>query len=751
MKPFLRLLLPVLVLVLAACQGPGAKGPDIDDNGPDDDPQPLAGVITGTLTDSSGAPLADAEVTLGYAGITVAALEPAAAQWYATNELGQFAFDVGEEGDYTLTWMEGNEGALRRVTVNRDAEGNLTSRPITMQAAELGRVAGRVVTRGAEPWAFLLGTSFHAPADANGDFLIRGVPAGNYELAPGLVGVRGKAVAVTVEAGALTTVDEPLEFGPIITSVSPVGFMFEDAAQADYPEQMHISIKGSGFGTSMGVSQLRYGTVPVNGHVISWSDEEIVLRMSWVSDEHVVNHDDLRFNLSALTGEAHTDRLGVIYGSINEGDCTWDWPTQANWISARVSSFGLPINGAPILFTVENGVVRSEPGAPAGTTFQTNSAGCVRVVVEPDAPSTLLTRVTASYEGIELIHELDFRAPLDLQLDQQEYWYLVSDDTVDVSGRLVHADSGEGVTSSELVIGVTDNYDGVYQYETPMHLNASGHFTVSIPAEHLASGWADMVVLYEGVELTRQYAQFYPANSLAAGLEFDEPVETVDIGEYGRASFIVNVPASVAAAAPALYLELDHQLPLHVEWNGGIYTSESSELFRLNAVSPLSTASLSPMALRDSIACRGSCVILDSEAETALVTVRNPNFYPVSVGLYAFVDMFQDYGEPVNDTRDGAILIDDSNPEDYGALETVNDVDYFLVGGPEGSGVTIHFLSPNFSAAMWVETASGEHKAGPFYDGDAVPAVGGDYLRIEATGPYAAPSAVSEYYLWSIW
>lgn len=182
-------------------------------------------MITGTLTDSSGAPLADAEVTLGYAGITVAALEPAAAQWYATNELGQFAFDVGEEGDYTLIWMEGNEGALRRVTVNRDAEGNLTSSPITMQAAELGRVAGRVVTRGAEPWAFLLGTSFHAPADANGDFLIRGVPAGNYELAPGLVGVRGKAVAVTVEPGAVTTVDEPLEFGPIITGVNPVGFM----------------------------------------------------------------------------------------------------------------------------------------------------------------------------------------------------------------------------------------------------------------------------------------------------------------------------------------------------------------------------------------------------------------------------------------------------------------------------------------------------------------------------------------------
>lgn len=751
MKPFLRLFLPVLVVALAACQGPSVNGPDIDDNGPDDDPQPLTGAITGTLTDSSGAPLAYAEVELGYAGITVAALEPASAQVYATDAHGQFAFDVNEAGDYTLTWMHPTkpEGALRRVTVNRDADGNLSSSPITMQAAELGRVAGRVVTRGAEPWAFLLGTSFLAPADPNGDFLISRVPAGNYLLAPGLLGVRGKAVEVTVEPGAITTVSELLEFGPVIDSVNPGGFQAAD----DYvnPGDTIFSIRGSGFGNSMGVSQLRYGSLPVNGYVTSWSDEEIVVRMFATALHASAMHEDLRFTLSAISGEARSERVGVVYGSVYSGTCNDDWDPENTWIRAGAFSFGLPVGGAPVEFAIENGVARSTPGAPAGTIFLADTDGCVNVVVEPEPASTPVMVVTASYEGVEL-HGTVAIATVELQLDSPVYYHEYADDNVTVTGQLINSRNGAAITGTGFVAGVDMDYsDFTYGYETPLTLDADGRFSISVPIELMTTNYPQLDILYSGVSIASQGFEFEPIHTISAAVTSSDPVRTVEIEPGTRMTFLLNVDEATAASGPALYIELNNWLPLQVDWQGERYYSEDHFMFEANSISGFSTSSLSTMGIGVETACRGSCVILDSQAGTAYVRVENRNYESVSLDLYVFTDVLQDTGEPANDTRDGATIIDASNPEESGALETVHDVDYFLVGGPEGLPVAIDFFSAGFPAVMWVETASGEFKAGPFYNGETASVVGGDYLRIEADGPFAAPSAESAYYLSSIW
>src|SRR5690554_4552502 len=192
LKIVVRLLVPLLTFILVACQGAGSDGLGRKD------PQPPEGVITGTLTNSDGSPAAGAQITLGSGGISLASQEATTATLAFANEAGEFAFDVDEAGEYTLTTLTDTEGAFARVTVTRTAEGELASTPVAMQAAELGGVQGRIDTNGSSAWAYLLGTSFLANSDDNGAFAISRVPAGHYLLAPGLLGVTGTSVPVTV-------------------------------------------------------------------------------------------------------------------------------------------------------------------------------------------------------------------------------------------------------------------------------------------------------------------------------------------------------------------------------------------------------------------------------------------------------------------------------------------------------------------------------------------------------------------------
>jgi len=743
-KVLLRLLLPVLVVALAACQGPTTGGPD--DGGPDD-PQPLTGVITGALTDSAGAPLAGAQVTLGSAAITAASVDLAAAQLFVTNEHGQFAFDVENEGEYTITSMLDEEGAFARVTVTRDPDGNLASSPVTMQAAEFGGVAGTVQSSSAGAWAFLLGTSFMAAADDDGSFVISRVPAGDYQLAPGLLGVRGAPVPVTVEPGELTEVSEPLLFGPVITSIDPVGFMPQEDAWGPNGEEMLITIQGSGFGSSMGVSQLRYGPSSANPLVVSWTDDEIRLRMSWARDSYVITNEDLRFALSGVTGEAFSARLGSISGSVNEGDCSYGWDPEVRRIHAHAYSFGSSVRNAPVLFSVENGVLRSAPGAPGGNTFITNDAGCVEVVVEPDSPTTLLVRVGASFEGVEL-GEVALPTPLSLQLDEDSFLYNPADDTVELTGHLTYVASGEGVVAdANLSAGVAFNYSGSFLFQAPLTLGANGRFAFSVPVEFLQDEYLDLAILYQGVALTWQYFRAEPVIHVNATTDAMNPVSTVQIPAHSHVNIAINVDAAAAAAGAALWVELDGSLPLQVEWDEVLYYSENSYQFGLSPVFPWTAAAADPLAIQVMAICRGSCVIVESDAATAFVTVWNPNYSSESVSLFAFTEAFHDLGEPSNDTRSGALTIDATSGES-GALETVGDVDYFVMSGADGEEFSLLFTAPGSVHTLFtVETAAGDYKEGPLTSGASADVVAGDYIRVEASGPFAGASVSSLYFI----
>lgn len=560
MKPLLRLFLLLLVVALAACQGPGAKGPD--QNGPgDEDPQPLAGVITGALTDSTGAVVAGAQVTLGSTAITVAALEPATAQLVVTNEYGQFAFDVDSEGEYTLTTMLDNEGAFTRVTVERDADGNLTSNPITMQSAEFGAVAGTVVGNNDGAWAFLLGTSFLAAAHDDGEFIISRVPAGTYQLAPGLLGVRGKAVTVLVESGKVTTIDTPLAFGPIITGVEPGEFMAEADAWGDGDEEaIQIVLRGSGFGKSRGVAQLWYAGVPVNEHITSWSDEEIVLRMWRDNSYRTANNEDLRFTFYDVTGEAVSGRFGMLVADLLPYACSENWSTGESWVSVRVHSFGLAVEDAPVVVTVENGVARAALGAAASSQFRTNDRGCVNVYVEPDLRSRLPVHVNVSVEGVNLGH-LVLSESASLTLDDYMFVYADADDTVNVSGQLLYAYTGQGVNDDgQFRLQIRDPYYGAILYDDQLAIDSSGRFSAPIGTNADPSGYYHLTVFHQDVALMTRSIEIFPVSSLGSRLVLD-----TDVFVYGHADDIVDVSGQLLYAHTGEGVNDDGQFRLTIE------------------------------------------------------------------------------------------------------------------------------------------------------------------------------------------
>lgn len=493
--PFLLL----FALVLTACQNTGPSGPR------DDDPRALEGVITGALTDSGGAPVAGAQVTLGGGAIAPAALElrPAAADLTVTDADGRFAFDVPEAGEYTLTTLSDTEGAFMRVTVTRGADGKLTSTPISLQSAPLGGVAGRIAGHGAGAWAFLLGTSFLATTDAEGAFVISRVPAGTYQLAPGLLGATGEPVTVTVEAGKVTTVTTPLALGPVITSVEPAGFVpyiYDLDTERPVPDQ--IRIKGSGFGSSPGISQLRYAGQELSDYVLSWTDDEIVvdLRHNWgTGNRRVVTEDELRFSFANATGEAYSDIGGVVNGYIDSvgWNCANEH-TDGAWVTLRNYVLNFPVRNAEIALSVTNGTAHEAPGQPAVALVTTNAYGCAQTYIEPQAAPLLPTIVGASYQGSAFTPEVVGNHAL-IELDASELE--LEPGEITIRGQLLHA-------TTEEPMGDDGNYTAAFGYGCapadegliPLNLDDQGRFQIA--ADLLEEGCYSLNAFYRGHWLT---------------------------------------------------------------------------------------------------------------------------------------------------------------------------------------------------------------------------------------------------------
>ncbi|MCA9838648.1 MAG: PKD domain-containing protein [Trueperaceae bacterium] len=157
----------------------------------------------------------------------------------------------------------------------------------------------------------------------------------------------------------------------------------------------------------------------------------------------------------------------------------------------------------------------------------------------------------------------------------------------------------------------------------------------------------------------------------------NSPIKT-EVTLAGGASrvFQIDVPSG---SKEALVVELNQPLQLGLYKNDGfksLFATSSSADFFAAGESGLSK-SLESQSISILVTCRGSCVYQSAVGVTrAFAKVTNQNASQVTFNLFAYVDDFGDKDEPENDAAANAFAIDSSNS---GALETINDVDFYRV------------------------------------------------------------------------
>jgi hypothetical protein len=142
----------------------------------------------------------------------------------------------------------------------------------------------------------------------------------------------------------------------------------------------------------------------------------------------------------------------------------------------------------------------------------------------------------------------------------------------------------------------------------------------------------------------------------------------------GGSSVIYRVDLAAAQDADVVYFELNQPLRLTVYNSTGtaVASSNSADSFA-EGTAGLSSA-LTPSSISVTLFCRGSCVILNTDASFVYVEIENSGASSVNYGLYAFGDSYTDTNEPANNSPAGAVSV---TTEAEGAIETLGDIDYF--------------------------------------------------------------------------
>lgn len=145
----------------------------------------------------------------------------------------------------------------------------------------------------------------------------------------------------------------------------------------------------------------------------------------------------------------------------------------------------------------------------------------------------------------------------------------------------------------------------------------------------------------------------------------------------------------------------------------------------------------------DPAPCRGSCIVLPAGNDTYYFQVSGallPTPYSVFV-----------YGAPHVDTNEGnnedAIMAPPYflGEEDGGALETIGDVDWWIVGSSGSASEPVEFFAPgNVGAEVTIVNIDAE--SGPFPSGTVLDLAPGDVLRVESALERAARGAGGYYY-----
>lgn len=222
------------------------------------------------------------------------------------------------------------------------------------------------------------------------------------------------------------------------------------------------------------------------------------------------------------------------------------------------------------------------------------------------------------------------------------------------------------------------------------------------------------------------------------------PVRTITVAP--RATVLVQV--DIDTTLPLVYIEAESSPNLNLEVlsaNRSRIASSSGPAFFASGRSGLLAADVEPQqVVETALECRGSCVIVERGERTRLFArIHNPTSGSVSVALYAFGDIYQDTAEPGNDSRGGATPYA-VGATAQGAIETVGDVDYWIMQGPGW----VEFVAENRAVDIVADlyTAGGALVA-TYESGDQFQVLAGQYLVVSAVGGRAAPSADSVYTL----
>lgn len=252
-----------------------------------------------------------------------------------------------------------------------------------------------------------------------------------------------------------------------------------------------------------------------------------------------------------------------------------------------------------------------------------------------------------------------------------------------------------------------------------------------------------------------------PADLVFANQDPGTPVASLSLAPGESINYRLDVPAGVAQAHDVIYLELDSTpngvLELRNAGYWGVLASSASpDRFVRGALpgvpqpNPGATAvgdvapaeQLEPQAVNENRACLGPCVIFRPESTTYHVRVLNDTGSQLTADLYAYGYALQDSGEPQNDSRQTAPVLAATNA---GAIETLNDTDFWVVPGHISATVTT--VANGIDVTTVVVNASGVVVAGPYATGQAIEAFTGESLRVRASGNEAAAPARSTYFI----
>lgn len=165
-------------------------------------------------------------------------------------------------------------------------------------------------------------------------------------------------------------------------------------------------------------------------------------------------------------------------------------------------------------------------------------------------------------------------------------------------------------------------------------------------------------------------------------------VATATLAPGGVRYYEIDVSSSQQVGYDVLQVELDHNLNLTFYGpSGSALSSSSSPSYFASGTLGLSSlaASVAPAgASTQGIAvtrtCLGSCVVQKLDSGTFYIRVANQTSSTSTVHIYAFVRSYDDLGEPGNDTQSGALTLAAGSSGDSGAIETLRDTDFWIMG-----------------------------------------------------------------------